>query len=110
LSARVRDVVLAGVLVPQASTGGTSPPVTRGRAATTLAALLRCESPCALSPAERALLCEWLTRLTDDDGATPTPADGGSRTATRTHESRTGGFRTDETRTGGSRTTDRSTT
>ncbi|MGW2714092.1 TetR/AcrR family transcriptional regulator [Streptomyces sp. NPDC001356] len=111
LSARVRDVVLAGVLVPEASTGGTSPPVTRGRAATTLAALLRCESPCALSPAERALLCEWLTRLTDDDGATPTPADGGSRThESRTHESRTGGFRTDETRTGGSRTTDRSTT
>lgn len=100
LSARVRDVVLAGVLTPEASAGDTSPSAGTQRAATTLAALLRCDPPRSFTPAERALLAEWLTRLIDD-GAAP---------GSRTDGSRTDGSRTDGSCGNGSRTTDRSTT
>ncbi|MET8771803.1 TetR/AcrR family transcriptional regulator [Streptomyces sp. NPDC004658] len=121
LSARVRDLVLAGILTPQAPEGGPCPPVSVERAATTLAALLRRSPPRSLTPAERALLAEWLTRIVDEGAPPPgSGADasgaqgsrtGGSRTeGSRPEASRTGGPRAEGTLTGGSRTTERSTT
>ncbi|MEV5384600.1 SpoIIE family protein phosphatase [Streptomyces sp. NPDC052721] len=87
LSARVRDVVPAGVLTPEMSVGDSSPPVRTQRAATTLSALLRRDPPRSFTPAERALLSAWLTRLIDG-GAIPGSRTGGSATGGSTDGSR----------------------
>lgn len=64
LSEQVRDVVLRGILTPEPDTDPVAAPPNVPQAATTLAALLRSEPQGAFSPAERALLTEWLIRLT----------------------------------------------
>ncbi|MCC8246798.1 TetR/AcrR family transcriptional regulator [Saccharothrix luteola] len=71
LSVRVREIVLPGILTPEpdADPADTPPSVAQAvaQAATTLGALLRSNRPESFSPAEFALLTEWLTHL-----ATPT--------------------------------------
>ncbi len=63
LSIRVRDIVLPGILTPEAGADPTTTAPTVAQAATTLAALLRSDRPKSFSPAESALLTEWLTHL-----------------------------------------------
>jgi AcrR family transcriptional regulator len=67
LSVRVREIVLPGILTPEPDADPTAIPLTVAQAATTLGALLRSDRPESFSPAEFALLTEWLTHL-----ATPT--------------------------------------
>ena len=67
LSVRVREIVLPGVLTPEPDADPATTPLTVAQAATTLGALLRSDRPESFSPAEFALLTEWLTHL-----ATPT--------------------------------------
>jgi AcrR family transcriptional regulator len=67
LSMRVRDSVHAQILLPQ-ETGATATAGATARAdvaatATTLAALLRADDAAPLTPSERSLLLDWLTRL-----------------------------------------------
>ncbi|NUT50938.1 MAG: TetR/AcrR family transcriptional regulator [Saccharothrix sp.] len=63
LSTQVRELLLPGILTPEpdADPATTSPTV--AQAATTLAALLRSDQPESFSPAELALLTQWLTHL-----------------------------------------------
>ncbi|KOX25949.1 TetR family transcriptional regulator [Saccharothrix sp. NRRL B-16348] len=63
LSVRVRDIVLPGILTPEPGADLTTTPPTVAQAATTLGALLRSDRPESFSPAEFALLTEWLTHL-----------------------------------------------
>jgi AcrR family transcriptional regulator len=69
LSRQMREVVLAGVLTPEPAHRTSTESVTVPQAATTLAALLRSDPPKSFTPAERALLAEWLTRLAQDTTA-----------------------------------------
>jgi AcrR family transcriptional regulator len=67
LSARTREAVLAAVTVPDDSSDDSSddpaPRDTRAAAAVALRAALATDPPSGLSPAEAALLAEWLDRL-----------------------------------------------
>lgn len=63
LSVRVREIVLPGILTPEPDTDHTAAPLTLSQAATTLGALLRAEQSKPFSPAELALLTQWLTHL-----------------------------------------------
>ncbi|MEV8435983.1 TetR/AcrR family transcriptional regulator [Actinosynnema sp. NPDC051121] len=63
LSARVRDIVLPGILTPDPDADPAAVPLSVAQAATTLGALLRSDRPGSFSPAEFALLTEWLTHL-----------------------------------------------
>lgn len=74
LSARVRDIVLTGILTPgpDGAPPAGPPATTRAataQAATTLAALLRADPAESFTRAEQDLMAEWLTRLAAD--ATP---------------------------------------
>ncbi|MFI9007846.1 TetR/AcrR family transcriptional regulator [Actinosynnema sp. NPDC053489] len=62
LSARVRDIVLPGILTPEPGASTAAAPSV-AHVATTLSALLRSDQPTTFSPAELALLTEWLTHL-----------------------------------------------
>jgi AcrR family transcriptional regulator len=63
LSTQVREIVLAGILTPEPDAAPPATPLTTRQAATTLGALFRSDPPESFSPAERALLTEWLIRL-----------------------------------------------
>ncbi|MCE7000713.1 TetR/AcrR family transcriptional regulator [Saccharothrix sp. S26] len=63
LSTRVREIVLPGILTPDPDIDPTTTSPTVAQAATTLGALLRSNRPGQFSPAEFALLTEWLTHL-----------------------------------------------
>jgi AcrR family transcriptional regulator len=65
LSARTREAVLAAVTVPDDSSDDPAPRGTRAAAAVALRSALATDPPSGLSPAEAALLAEWLDRLAD---------------------------------------------
>ncbi|MER6808617.1 TetR/AcrR family transcriptional regulator [Spirillospora sp. NPDC000708] len=64
LSARTREAVLAAVTVPDDPSDEPAPRGTRAASAVALRAALAADPPAALTPAETALLSEWLDRLT----------------------------------------------
>ncbi|MWA01850.1 TetR family transcriptional regulator [Actinomadura sp. LD22] len=64
LSARTREAVLAAVTVPKDPSAGPASPDARAASALALRAALSAGPPSGFSPAEAALLAEWLDRLT----------------------------------------------
>ncbi|MDL4819476.1 TetR/AcrR family transcriptional regulator [Actinomadura opuntiae] len=63
LSARTREAVLAAVTVPDGPADRPAPPDARTASALALRAALSASPPSGLTPAETALLSEWLDRL-----------------------------------------------